>query len=202
MRTLAAPILADRVVPHPAAHAAREGARVGLVLGGCVALWVAARAVLGGGGSADVLPIETAVRWAAETASLGTPGAPWRAMAAPLAVMMALHLAAAAAVGAAAAMIAVVPALARAALVLALVAAEYAVWRVAGGHAAGPWLRATIWYHLATSTLTVIALLERTTVSRDHRPALTEAHDDRHARRARVRGAPSPRRSPERGVPA
>jgi hypothetical protein len=164
------------IAPGPAAsvtsaRAALAGIRVGLVIGACVAVWIAARLAFGFADDADVAPLRTAVRWASEAALLGAGATEGIAMAGPIALVLAIHLAGAAAAGAAFAIAAgTVPVIPRVALTLAILTAEYALWQAAGGHV-GPWARAAVWYHLATATLTAVVVLGATADPRAWRGA-------------------------------
>jgi hypothetical protein len=148
------------MVAHTAVDAARAGGGAGLVIGACVAVWVGARVAFGVADGADVMPIQSAVQWSNEAPPVGTGRTEWGRTVGPIALVLALHLAAAAAVGAAvwATLARTVPDRLRIMLALVIAAAECALWQAAGAHV-GPWLSAVVWYHLATATLSVVAAL-------------------------------------------
>jgi hypothetical protein len=140
--------------------AARAGGGAGLVIGACVAVWVGARVAFGVADGADVIPIQAAVQWSSEAPPAGTARTGWGRTAGSIALVLALHLAAAAVVGAAvwATFTRTVPVRLRLLLALGVAAAECALWLAAGAHV-GPWLSAVVWYHLATATLSVVTAL-------------------------------------------
>ena len=148
-----------------AARAAADGARVGIIIAVGVATWIGVRAAFGDPGHPDVAPLTEALRWSGERLEAVRSGAQWTEAAAALATIVACLVAAAALVGGACgAALTSTTAHARVAVLLPIVTAECTLWQLAGGHT-GPWLRATVWYHLATAVLTLVVVLERSAVA-------------------------------------
>lgn len=160
----------DRAASHSpvstsvAARAAADGARAGVLVAILVATWIGARAAFGDPSHPDVAPLTQALGWSDEHFEAARNAAQWAGTAAALATIVASLVAAAAVVGGACgAALTALTAYSRVAVLLPILVAECALWQLTGGHT-GPWLRATIWYHLATAVLTLIVVLERTAV--------------------------------------
>lgn len=148
-----------------AAHAVADGARVGVLVAIIVATWIAARAAFGGADQPDVAPLTEALRWSGEHVEAARNAAQWTETAVGPATILASLVAAAALLGGVCgAALTSTTAYARVAVLLPILALECALWRLAEWHT-GPWLRATIWYHLATAVLTLVVVLERTAIA-------------------------------------
>ncbi len=147
------------------ARAAADGARAGVIIAVGVATWIGVRAAFGDPGHPDVAPLSEALRWSGERLKPVRSGAQWTETAAALATIVASLVAATALVGGlCGAALTSTTVHARVAVLLSILAGECTLWQLAGGHT-GPWLRATIWYHLATAVLTLVVVLERTAVA-------------------------------------
>ena len=186
----------ERMVADTAVDAARAGGGAGLVIGACVAVWVGARVAFGVADGADVMPIQSAVQWSNEAPPVGTGRTEWGRTVGPIALVLALHLAAAAAVGAAvwATLARTVPDRLRIMLALVIAAAECALWQAAGAHV-GPWLSAVVWYHLATATLSVVAALGHLAEPSEWADACARAASARPHREAEMTAARSLKQS-------
>lgn len=146
------------------ATGAATGARSGVGVAAAVAAWVGLRLALGGPLPPEAGPLAEAFMWSRERAGAAGGGMS-SATAAPAMTLLASHLAAAALVGAlASTAIRSATVGLRLTLLLTVLAAESALWQLAGWHA-GPWLRAAVWYHAVTAVLTSVVVLERTVVA-------------------------------------
>ena len=161
----------SQIPARAATRAAAAGARTGIGVASVVAAWVGLRLALGGSLLPEVRPLADALAWSRELSGSSKGEAGWGPTAAPSMTLLASHLAVAAIVGAlACAATAAVGLRPRLTLLLALLAAECAVWQLAAWHA-GPWLRAAVWYHAVTAVLTMLVVLERIVV------AMPQLHD-------------------------
>jgi len=143
----------------------REGARVGVIVATWVAAWVVLRLTLWGAAAPEIRPLLEALQFV-------TDAEPARSILEDRITILALHLGASALIGGGLG-VAIrstsslwVSRVLAAALVMA---AEYAAWRLVGWHV-GPWVRALVWYHLATTTLTLVVTLNADCATRDVGP--------------------------------
>ena len=163
--TLLAATLQSRIPARAATRAAAAGARTGIGVATMVAAWAGLRLALDGAVPPEVVPLAEALAWSREPSEPSRGAAGWAPTVAPSMTLLASHLASATLVGALASTATASAALRpRLALLLALLGAECALWQLAAWHA-GPWLRATVWYHSVTAVLTVIVVLERIVVA-------------------------------------
>jgi hypothetical protein len=136
-------------------HAIREGAWVGLFLALVVAAWVVVRLTLWGAAAPEIWPLLEALQ-------LAPDAEPARGVLDNRITILTLHLGASAMIGGGlgvAIRSTSFPWVWRVLTAALVVAAEYAAWHLAGWHV-GPWVRALVWYHLATTTLTLVVTLD------------------------------------------
>jgi hypothetical protein len=152
----AAPTAIDREGPVAALiRTTREGARLGVIVAVLLAAWVVVRLTLWGAGAPETRPLLEALQFARDAE-------PARGLPDDRITILALHLGASAMIGGGlgvAIRSTSFPCVWRVLAAVLVVAAEYAAWHLAGWHV-GPWVRALVWYHLATTTLTLVVTVD------------------------------------------